>query len=462
MQLVPAPPPNDQLDHMTATADYILQRSPTSPAPHPRSEAAWAPATRVAFRFSFLYFGLYVLMTQMLAGMMPNPVFRVPVLAEKPPMRPLVLWVGNHLLGVQPTVHRTGSGDKLFDWTYAFTGLLLAALGTVVWSLAARRPTSYPRLYKWFRLFVRVALGTTMFSYGFAKVFPLQMPTVFLSRLLEPYGDFSPMGVIWSSIGAAPGYERFIGSAEVLGGLLLLLPWTSLIGALVTLGVTFGVWMVNMTYDVPVKLFAFHLVLMSIFLIAPDARRLIDWFVLNRPVVPESAPRYGASAGSHRAWIIAQLVFTVWALGLGIYGGAQGYKQYGPGAPKSPLYGIWDVDSMSINGELRPPLTTDTLRYSHVVFQALNGNIAFQKMDQKFDRFGGTIDTVKRTLTLSKGTDSTWKPVLAYERPSPTTLTLEGDLDGKRVRMVMTQHDLNEFLLISRGFHWIQESPVNR
>ena len=133
-------------------------------------------------------------MTQMLAGMLPNPKFRVPVLAEKPPVRPLVLWVGNHLLGVKPTVHPTGSGDTLFDWTYAFTELLLAALGTVFWSVVARR-TSYPRLYKWFRLFIRVALGTTMFTYGFAKVFPLQMPTVFLSRLLEPYGDFSPMGV---------------------------------------------------------------------------------------------------------------------------------------------------------------------------------------------------------------------------------------------------------------------------
>ena len=446
---------------MTAIAEYVAERPPTSAAPQPLIEESWAPATRIAFRFCFLYFGLYVVMTQMLAGMVPNPVFRVPVLAEKLPMRPLVLWVGNHLLGVKPTVHPTGSGDTLFDWTYAFTGLLLAILGTVVWSLAARR-TSYPRLYKWFRLFIRVALGTTMFSYGFAKVFPLQMPTVFLSRLLEPYGDFSPMGVIWYSIGAAPGYERFIGSAEVLGGLLLLLPWTSLVGALVTLGVTFGVWMVNMTYDVPVKLFAFHLVLMSIFLIAPDARRLINWFILNRPVVPDSTPRYGPSVRSHRGWIVAQLVFTAWALGLQVYGGAQGYKQYGAGAPKSPLYGIWDVDSMSINGELRPPLTTDTLRYSHVVFQAVNGNISFQKMDQKFDRFGGTIDTVKRTLVLRKGTDSTWKPVLTYERPSPTRLALEGDIDGKRVRMAMTQHDLNKFMLISRGFHWVQEFPVNR
>ncbi|HEX6049696.1 MAG TPA: hypothetical protein VFZ21_10535 [Gemmatimonadaceae bacterium] len=452
---------------MTAIAEPVAERSPAPTVlepPEPQlaghAQASWSPTIRIAFRFCVLYFGLYVLMTQMLGGMLPNPWVRVPVLAEYAPMRPLVLWVGNNLLGVQPTVHPTGSGDTLFDWTYAFTGLLLAALGTVAWSIAARR-TSYPRLHKWFRLFLRVALGTTMFSYGFAKVFPLQMPTVFLSRLLEPFGDFSPMGVIWYSIGAAPGYERFIGAAEVLGGLLLLLPWTTLIGALVTLGVAFGVFMVNMTYDVPVKLFAFHLVLMSVVLIAPDTRRLVNWFVLNRQVVPAPAPRYGSSVRSHRRWIIAQLVFLVWALGLEVKAGVEGYRTYGPGAPKSPLYGIWNVDSMSIDGELRPPLTTDSLRYRYAVFQAANG-MTLQKMDLSFVRFGATIDTVKRAVTLRKASDSTWKPVLAYDRPTPTRLTLEGQIDGKRVRMAMTQRDLNTFFLISRGFNWVQEYPVNR
>jgi hypothetical protein len=97
-----------------------------------------------------------------------------------------------------------------------------------------------------------------------------------------------------------------------------------------------------------------------------------------------------------------------------------------------------------------------------VVFQALNGNITFQKMNQTFDRFSGTVDTVKRTVSLKKFSDSTSKPVLEYQRPSPTMLSFEGDLDGRRVRMAMTQHDLNKFLLISRGFHWVQEFPINR
>ena len=179
----------------------------------------------------------------------------------------------------------------------------------------------------------------------------------------------------------------------MLGGPLLFLPWTSLIGALVTLGVTFGVFMVNMTYDVPVKLFAFHLVLMSIFLIAPYARRLINWFVLNRPVVPDAAPRYGPSVKSHRGWIAAQVVFAICALGSGSYGGAEGWKRLWRGAPKSPLFGIWDVDSMSINGESHPPLATDTARFSHAVFQAPTANVVPENGSdvrslRRYDRHG--------------------------------------------------------------------------
>src|SRR3712207_5211984 len=136
---------------MTAVAERVEVHSPATPAPQPyHPDVAWSPATRIAFRFTFLYFGLYVLTTQMLAGMLPNPAFRVPALGQLPPMRQIVLWVGNHVLGVAPTVHPTGSGDTLFDWTHAFTVLLLAALGTAVWSAAARGAMNHRRLHKWF------------------------------------------------------------------------------------------------------------------------------------------------------------------------------------------------------------------------------------------------------------------------------------------------------------------------
>ena len=43
----------------------------------------------------------------------------------------------------------------------------------------------------------------------------------------------------------------------------------------------------------------------------------------------------------------------------------------------------------------------------------------------------------------------------------PATL-LDGDLDGKKLHMETTDVDRTRFLLVNRGFNWIQEVPFNR
>lgn len=44
----------------------------------------------------------------------------------------------------------------------------------------------------------------------------------------------------------------------------------------------------------------------------------------------------------------------------------------------------------------------------------------------------------------------------------PEHLILEGSLDGRRIRMETRLFDRNNFLLVTRGFNWIQERPFNR
>jgi hypothetical protein len=445
---------------MTAITDYMprAQYSPVSSTVP--EETPWPAAARFAFRFCVVYFVWYVLTTQMLGSFLIIPGLPVPDFGKIPPMKQLVIWVGNHVINTHPTLHPTGSGDTAFDWTQAFMMVVVSFVVAIAWSFRSST-TRHDKLLKWFSLFLRYALATSMLSYGFAKVFPLQMPTIFLSRLLEPYGNFSPMGVIWYSIGAAPGYERFIGSAEVLGGILLMLPQTALVGALVTFGVTFGVWMVNMTYDVPVKLFAFHLVVMSIVLFAPELPRLLNFFLFHRAVDAKPAPEYGDSPTTRRMWGGAQTVFVIWALIVHTYGGFKSWYTFGGGAPKSALYGVWDVDSMTVDGVVRPPLTTDTTLYTHAVFQNPAG-ATFQKMDQTFDRLAAKIDTASRTIALTNPAKNSWRGDLTYQRPAPNRLVFDGTMGGKKVQIAMTQRDLNKFFLVSRGFHWLQEFPVNR
>jgi len=252
----------------------------------------WSLGSRVAFRFCVIYFGLYCLSNQILVSLFPIQKLNLPELDTLWPLRPIVMWTAAHVFRIaHPLIYTgSGSGDKTFDWVLSFCLLVFAAAATVVWSVLDRKRENYIAMHKWFRVFLRFALASQMLAYGMAKVVPLQMAFPYLAKLLEPFGNFSPMGVLWSSIGASPGYEILAGSAETLGGILLIFPRTIMFGALICLVDMIQVFMLNMTYDVPVKLFSFHLILMSLLLLAPEFSRLANFLFLNRAVEPSAQP----------------------------------------------------------------------------------------------------------------------------------------------------------------------------
>ncbi len=109
----------------------------------------------------------------------------------------------------------------------------------------------------------------------------------------------------------------------------------------------------------------------------------------------------------------------------------------------------------------RPPLVTDESRWRRVIFDR-PGVLAVQTMSESRQRFPLQLDAEKRTLSLTKRDDPNWKTVLGYEQPPPELLTLAGDFDGRPLRARLRRADPSRFLLTSRGFHWINESPFNR
>src|SRR3954468_23196145 len=100
------------LAKMTGIAEPLLS-PPLSPsataAPfQPTETEPWSLATRIAFRFCVVYFAIYILMTQMLGGLLPIPGFGVPDLSSLQPARSLVIDVVGPLFGLKPTLHPTG------------------------------------------------------------------------------------------------------------------------------------------------------------------------------------------------------------------------------------------------------------------------------------------------------------------------------------------------------------------
>ena len=428
----------------------------------------WNLATRLAFRLTFLYFTLYVISTQMLGGLLPFGW--IPNIGGSLAMRRVFAWVGTHVFRVGTVSFQpSGSGDKLVDYLQAFSLLMIAVGATALWSVVDRRRPDYRALNKWFRVFLRFALGSTMISYGMVKAFPLQMPAPGLQRLLEPFGNFSPMGVLWYSIGASKSYEMFAGFMELVGGTLLFVPQLATLGAMVTFATTVHIFTLNMTYDVPVKLFSFHLILMSLVLMAPEARRLASVIVFNRTALPSTQPPLFRRRGAVLIVLAIQLVYGGYLLWNNYAGARQSWATRGSSAPKSPLYGIWNIEKMTIDGHERSLLVTDYGRWRRVLFPAPTV-ITFQRMDDTFVGYPATIDMAAKTIAVTavpnvpNAPAATGGPTatFTFRQPDPEHLILEGTLDGRKLRMETRLFDRNNFLLVTRGFNWIQERPFNR
>ena len=428
----------------------------------PPPASHWPLPTRIAFRFVFLYFSLYAFLTQLFTSLAPIPKVDIPDLATFWPVRPILLWVAVHILRLPtPSYAETGSGDKAFDWTLVFSLLVFAAFGTMVWSVLDRRRTNYVTLHKWFRLAIRILLVGQLMGYGLAKVIPLQMPFPYLSQLLTPYGKFSPMGVLWSSIGAAPSYEIFAGFAELLAGVLILFPRTTTLGAILCMADMANVFMLNMSYDVPVKLLSFQLFLLGFFLLFPELPRFINFFFLNRNAMPSAQPELFSTPRANRIALALQILFGLWLFGMNLYSSYVGAHEYGFARVKSPLYGIWEVDQQFIDGQLRSPLMNDSGRWRRLVFD-IPTRMSFERIDGSFSGHPATINLTEKTMVLTSDADKNWKANFAIDRPAPDQLILDGDMDGHKTRLHLKLLDLKRFNLISRGFHWISEIPYNR
>ncbi|MFZ0771848.1 MAG: hypothetical protein WAN08_10535 [Candidatus Sulfotelmatobacter sp.] len=430
-----------------------LQTEPIQPQTNiPR----WNPALRIAFRFWMIYLGLYCLATQTIITLegtdLPDP-------ATLWPLRPVIFWTAAHIFHVNAPLSfgsNSGSGDCMFGWVLTFCLLMIATAATGVWSLLDRSRENYAELHKWFRLFVRFALAGQMIAYGFMKVIPTQMAYPSLTRLLQPFGTFSPMGVLLNSMGSAPAYEIFTGCAELAGGLLLIVPRTATLGALICLADMIQVFMLNMTYDVIAKRLAFHTMLLACFLLAPDVPRLVRFLLLRRTTSLSTEAELFRSARANRIALAAQIILGLWLVGLSCHYSWGVWSTRGGGRPLPPLYGIWEVKQMSIDEQPRPPLLTDSTRWRRAIFDYPD-RMAFQRLDESFAPYGASVNLPERTLALTKKDDKNWTASFTFQRPAGDQLILDGRMDNHQVHMELQLTDRNLFLLVSRGFHWVQE-----
>lgn len=438
----------------------------------PHAPAPWSLPTRFAFRFLAAYF--VVAFASAIIQLVPV-VGGIGYLADMA-LRPVYVWAGKAAFGVEITVFPNGSGDTTYSWVQVAANVSVALAVAVAWSAVDRRRTSYPWLKDGLWTLMRFVLASAMLGYGINKVFALQFPPPGMQRLLQQYGDSSPMGLMWTFMGASPAYVMFAGWMETAGGLLLLFRRTQLLGALLVAGVMANVFVLNMCYDVPVKLYSFQLLCLALVIASPDAARIWSVFVANRPAPPADLVGPWTNPVARRAALGVKLAWVAVTLPLVTWQTWQMSAVYGPGAPTGPLDGTWEVTRFVRDGAELAPRWDEPARWRHLtlvdqpswkvatVTHAKGPNERWTLAIVPGDAEGaGTLEL--REVTQDAGSGEAPPPPVAslgYRWDGKDSLRVTGTLAGAAIEADCRRLKPADFLLMNRGFHWVNEYPFNR
>ena len=408
----------------------------------------WTPLRRVVFRFGVVYLTLFCLVTQISGSLIPNPWVPYRDLGRLWPVREITNWVGRTIFGIDVPLDSVSGGETLFFWIQWSWIIAVAVIATALWTLAARR-REYGSSLPWGRLAVRLLLAASMIEYGMTKVIPTQFPAPPLTALVTPVGDMTLSAMLWTTIGSAPAYQIATGCVEVLAGVLLLASRTAPLGAVLALVSLAQVLLLNLAFDIGVKLVTTHLIAMAVILLIPVVRPLAT-VLLRTPAAPEIA-----TATLPRVATVGALVIGAWLLGMQAWINWSFWHAAGGGREKSALYGIWNVARLSVDGQTQAELNDYDRRWRRVIFDA-PGEVVFQRTDDSLARYGASIERGSGTLVLLKGNSLTWTSRFIVDRPAADRLTLDGEMDGHRIQAELRRVDPSAFPLLNSTFRWIR------
>jgi len=412
-------------------------------------ENNWSLLKKIEFLFLLFYIFLYINSSQFLLTFLVEPIWQK-----------VIPWFAN-LVGLEKpiTVFTNGSGDTTYNYYQLYFFAVVSVILAIIVGLIDSKRKNYQTLFNWLTLLIRYFLAAQMINYGLAKLYYMQFSFPSPMRLDQPLGDFSPMGLLWNFMGYSKGYTMFTGALEFIGGILLLSRYTTTLGALTTFGVMLNVMMLNYCYDVPVKILSTHMVVLALFLIALDWRRLLSFFVTNQKVEPNIlagiiSEKY-QKAGTKIKWLLIAVYF-----GLSFYQMNQMGKQYGPNAPKPFFEGKYNIEKFTKTPNI-DSLQTDDLKDWKTFYQSWDGYATFKSSEELKLTYVFEPDTTEQLFRIRTHQDSVFQE-LKYEVLDSMRFHVYGNYKTDTLDFIMKKEPIDNYQLVKRKFRWISEYPFNR
>jgi hypothetical protein len=389
----------------------------------------WSRVQKMGFHFIFLFFGLNIFF-EFFGRAMPfiNQFLHwiVPLFSRT-----------FEVVSYEIVVFENGSGDTTYNWVLILLLFVLAVLGSIVWGLLFAKNTNYDRLNYWLIAALRFYVGFTLIEYGMIKVWKLQFPYPSTYRLMQTYGDSSPMALAWTFLGFSKGYNFFMGIVEIMAALLF---WrrTVTVGAIITL----------IFYDVPVKILSSSLFLMTLYILIFNIKDLFQFFFTDSPTTLRIQKAYRFSLKYLNVSILvlkyAIVVFSL--VGLPYFSYITYKQDYN--TPRHSLYGYYE----------KIPSKSDSSDHWAKLNFVYNDLLKIYKTDGLTQTYSIELDSLKKQIKLTNvaSPDSVLEYTYNFEND---TLALS---DSKQKPFVVFHRkESKNSRLMTRGFHWINETPYN-
>jgi hypothetical protein len=356
-----------------------------------------------------------------------------------------------------------GNGDYPEQWMMVYTSLLLATIGCIIWSIADRKRTDYRKLNYWFCLGIRYFIILNGFEYGIIKMFGLQMPFPNLSQFATPLGDYLPMRFSWMFIGYSSTYQFFSGAIEMLAAILLLFRRTATLGVLVATGVFTNVMMLNLSYDIPVKINSISLVILCFYLLIQEIPRLYHFF-FDQVAQPSNIfifpfkTKYGRLAAWSAKWIFVVLaLYGIFDVALSRLSTLSKRKM-----PKPITAGIYDVLAQTKMGDTLKLSMPDSVYWQNIVFdRGYEGSIktSDSRFRQRYGRgyFSFEIDSAAHMISLKQSPSDPVLTQFTYNIIDSLMIELYSYPRRDSIYLLLRRRTA-PFALSQRPFHWVSET----
>lgn len=196
------------------------------------------------------------------------------------------------------------SSDSVFSYGSMIWLLIFSVIISIIFEFTLKLKAE--KIDFWLRKGLVFWIVLFLLKYGLDKVFLHQFYTPEPNTLFTPLGQLDKDIAFWSVMGTSRSYNYFMGLIEIIPALFILFKRTRLLGLIISTGVLANVFVINLSFDITVKILSGVLFFASMYLLSEYKSHLAKLIGMDLPEeekIKISPPKY--------LWIKSGLILLI-------------------------------------------------------------------------------------------------------------------------------------------------------